>query len=95
MFKQTRNAFVALAAQPHGPIDRGIRADFALPIVADFRKVVGPDVGCAAAVRTMQHDDVFGRQLDTRVRSCNRRIIPFGYLAQINSRERLGSELQF
>src|SRR5256885_10029073 len=43
-------------------VHRSAFADFVFPIATDLRKIVGPDVRCAAAIRPVNHDYVVCRR---------------------------------
>jgi len=58
---------VALAAESHRPINRGGRADLGLPFTAHLGKVIGKNVGGAAAFGPMDDCNVSGWKLDSRV----------------------------
>ena len=69
-------------------------ADFVLPFFADLRKIICPDVGRAAAVRAVNHNDIVARKVHALVRASDCRIIPFGDFAEKNSRERFLRKIQ-
>jgi hypothetical protein len=54
------DAFVALAADARGPLDRGAFADGGLELGAHLREVVGPDERRSRAVRAMHDGDRVG-----------------------------------
>src|SRR6185312_9164399 len=56
-------------------------------------QVVCPDEGSAAAVRAVAHNDVFCRKTHARVGLGQQFVIPLGNFSQIDSRQRLWSEL--
>src|SRR5712664_373211 len=78
-------AFVAFAAEAHGPVDGRAVADLGLPLVAELRKIVGPDVGSAAAVRAMHDDDVVCGKIYALVDAGDGRVLPLGYFAEENA----------
>ncbi len=89
-----RYALVAFAAKTDRPIDRGSAADFRFPFLADLGQIVGPDVGGAAAVGTVDHNNVSGRQFDTGVGFHQFRIVPFGDLTEEDPRQRIRREVE-
>src|SRR5260370_36711989 len=88
------DAFVAFAAEADGPGDGRALADLGLPLVADLRKIVGPDVGSAAAVRAVHDDDVVCGKIYTLVGAGDDRVIPFGYFAEENAGQGVRGEIQ-
>src|SRR5262249_6234302 len=89
-----RHAVIAFATEPYGPIYGRVLAYFVLPVVADLRKVIGEHIGCAAAVRAVDYDDVFSRQFHTLVRAGNRRVIPLRDLSKEDTRQSFRREVQ-
>ena len=96
LLHQTGNAFVALAAEAHGPVHRRALAHFVLPVVAGLGKEIGPDVGGAAAIGAMHDDDIGAGKLDALIRASQ---FPGSFhlviVPRINSRESLLREIQF
>ena len=88
------HAFVALAAQSHGPVHRSALADLALPFVADLGEVIGPDVRRPAAIGAVDDHDVIRRQIHALIRARDRRVIPLRDFSEENARQRLGREIQ-
>ena len=88
------DALVAFAAESDRPIDGGSAADFRFPLLADFGQIVGPNVGGAAAIGTVDHDDVGGRQFHARVGFHQFRIVPFRDLAEEDSRQSFRREVE-
>ena len=76
------DAGVALAAQSDRPVDGGVLADLRLPVGAHAREEVGEDEARAAAIRTVDDDDVDRGKLDSGVLAGDRGVIPLGDLAE-------------
>src|SRR5271167_1697732 len=94
LLDQPSHAFIAFSAETNRPVHGSAFAYLAFPLVADLGEVIGPNVGCAATIRTMNHDDVVPRKIYALVRAGDCRIIPFGNFSEKDSRQRLGSEIQ-
>src|ERR1035438_2377362 len=88
------HSLIALAPQARGPTYRSARAHLGLPLRADFGQVIGPYEGSAAAVGPMHYDDLGVRQFRAGIGLLQLRIVPLLDLAQIDSRQRFGRELQ-
>ncbi len=59
LFHESSHAFIALAAQTRRPIHGSCRiTHFFLPILAYLRQKIGPDVGSAASLRPVNHNDI-------------------------------------
>src|SRR5690606_14537069 len=78
------DAFVALAALAHGPLDRLAFADRGLPLGRDLGQVIGPAEGGARAVGAVDHHDIAVRQAEARVQGGDRRVVPLLDLAQVD-----------
>src|SRR6267378_472734 len=94
LLDETGNVLVALAAESNGPVHRGALANFVLPVRADFGKIVGPDIRRAAAIRTVNDNDVVRGEVHTLVGIGDDRVIPFGNASQKDADERLGGEIK-
>ena len=89
------DAFVALGANASRPFDRGAGTDLGFPVGADLREIVGEVEGGARTVGAANDGDGVGRQLQLRIELGDRRIIPFGDLAEIDVGQRFAVEHQF
>src|SRR6185503_17749777 len=78
LLDRSGNTLIALPAEPHRPLYRGGLADLNVPLLADSGKIVGPDIGGAAAIGTMDHDNIVTGKLDPGVGFGDLRIVPFG-----------------
>src|SRR3989442_1413376 len=76
------HALVPLAAEPHGPVHGGSAADLLVPLLADLREVIDPDVRGAAAIGPVHHQDRLVRQRDARVHRGDLRVVPLRDPAQ-------------
>src|SRR5262249_37471233 len=70
-------------------------ADLVLPILADLRKVIGPNVCGTTALGTMQYDNRRRRKSYFRIGFAQERIIPLSNSSEIDTRENLGCEIEF
>src|SRR5262249_59372474 len=57
VFYLARDPLVALAAEPDRPVHGRATADLLLPLGADLRQVVHPDVGGTAPIRSIHDHD--------------------------------------
>src|SRR5271167_2750095 len=94
LLDQPSHALIAFTAETCRPVHGSAFAYLAFPLIADLGEVIGPNVACAATIRTMNHDDVVPRKIYALVRAGDCRIIPFGNFSEKDSRQRLGSEIQ-
>src|SRR4029077_10245018 len=52
------DAFITFTAKAGWPVYRRVSPDFLLPVRADFAQVIGPNISCAASIRSMHYDDL-------------------------------------
>ena len=90
LFDLSGDAFVAFATEAGRPAHRGVVADLRFPFRADLAQVIGEDVGRAAAVGAMHHDDVCIGQVHAGIHRRDLRVVPFRDLAQVNVGDRSG-----
>src|SRR5689334_3659420 len=81
LFDLTRYAIVSLSAETGWPVNDSVLAHFRVPLGADLGQIICPAKRRAAAVRTMNNDDLLRRQLGTWVRLHDRGVIPHRDLA--------------
>src|SRR5229473_4194827 len=86
--------FVTFAADSHGPVDGRAPADLGLPLIAYTGKIVGPDVGGAAAFGAVHDNDLLGGKLDAFVGDGDGGVIPLGDFAKENAGEGVRGEIQ-
>src|SRR5262249_4591000 len=89
-----RDALVPLAAESDRPVHGRAAADLLVPLGADLREIVHPNVRRAASVRPVNHDDRLTRQRHAGVERGDLRVVPLGDLAQEDVREHLARELE-
>src|SRR5580658_5353948 len=94
LLDHARHTFVALSAYAARPAHRSTCTHLGLPFRADLGEVVGKDEASAAAAGPMDHNDLRIGQFHAWIRLSQFRIVPLLDVAQIDSRQRFGRELQ-
>src|SRR5579863_282707 len=84
--------FAPLAANPDRPRNRGVGADFLLPLRADLCQIISESEGCPRPVRPMHDGDIHVGQLQTRVELGDGRIVPLLHLPEIDVSDNLAAQ---
>ena len=94
MANQASHALIALAAHTDRPANRGSLAGALGPVLADLAEIVGPDKRGAAAIGTMNHNNLLARQFHSWVVLGDAGIVPACDLAQEDVRKDVAAEAE-
>src|SRR5699024_5059551 len=78
------NTFVTFTALTCRPAHSFTFTYCVFPLWGNFRQVVGPAKGCTGTVRTVNHNDVVGWQVQVRVQRFNRFVVPLSDFSHVD-----------